>query len=108
MSWIRLRVALLSACFFSLALCAVRADTLDDVLAQLEQVHSFSGVSISPDGRWVAWLERRASNSNTLYVLDWKKPGAKPKAVRTDADTENTSSSEIVWAPDSKQFAFMS
>jgi len=55
------------------------ADTqkLEQVLSQLEQVRSFADISISPDGRWVAWVGAAPGNGTAVYVLDWKKQGAK-------------------------------
>lgn len=82
------------------------ADTLDEVLGQLEQVHSFSRVSISPDGRWVAYIEKKSGKDGALYLFDWKKPGAKPNQIRA-GDAENSNASDVAWAPDSKQVAFL-
>ncbi len=108
------RSILLSAavlCFAS----AVRAqeNRIDEVLKQLEQVHSFSSVSISPDGNRVAWVEGNSTESNsgkgnTVYLLDWKKAGAKPKRVPNGEPLENPEASEIAWSPDNRQIAFLS
>jgi dipeptidyl aminopeptidase/acylaminoacyl peptidase len=81
---------------------------IDQILKQLEQVHIFSGVSMSPDGRWVAWLSRGAGNKDSVYLLDWKKSGTKPKRITPGDALEEGDSSNITWSPDSRQCAFLS
>jgi dipeptidyl aminopeptidase/acylaminoacyl peptidase len=90
----------------ALALC-VQASTIDEVLKQLEAVKSFSGVSISPDGRWVTWVQAAADGNTEIYLLD--RMNAAAKAVRiTSGDAEiGRREHSVVWSPDSKQFAFM-
>ncbi len=81
---------------------------LDQVLGQLEQVHSFSDVSISPDGHWVAWVGRGSGKADSVYIIDRKKSGAKPKRIAAGDALDEGAASEIVWSPDSRQFAFLS
>lgn len=86
---------------------------IDEVLKQLEQIHSFSSVSISPDGNRVAWvegnsIEGNSGKGNAVYVLDWKKAGAKPKRVANGEPAENPEASEIAWSADSSEIAFLS
>jgi len=92
----------------ALALC-VQASTIDEVLKQLEAVKTFSGVSISPDGRWITWVQSAEdhSGSTEMYLLNRVDSGA--RAVRITAGDEHQSHNEhgVAWSPDSKQFAFL-
>ena len=63
---IMLKIVLAAA----LALC-VHASTIDEVLKQLEAVKSFSGVSISPDGRWLAYSGFQSGNWN-LFLREFR------------------------------------
>jgi len=98
-----------AAAFLLSTLCISAQDRpIDQVLKQLEQVHTLSGVSMSPDGRWVAWLSRGPGNKDSVYLLDWKKTGTKPKRITPGDALEEGDSSNIAWSPDSTQFAFLS
>jgi Tol biopolymer transport system component len=80
---------------------------IDEVLKQLEQVHAFSGVSMSPDGRWVAWIANDGTDGDTVYVADWKKAGAKPERISAVDPLDNPNASGIAWSPDSREFVFL-
>ena len=82
----------------ALALC-VQASTIDEVLKQLEATKSFSGVSISPDGHWITWVQ----GNTDIYLLDRTNPAAKPLDITSDGNREHS----VVWSPDSKRFVFM-
>jgi acylaminoacyl-peptidase len=79
---------------------------IDQVLQQLESVKTFSDVAISPDGRWITWIEPAAhlTEKSELYLLDWKNPSA--HAQRITPANEAGHPSGVAWAPDSAQFAF--
>ncbi|HTU47064.1 MAG TPA: S9 family peptidase [Bryobacteraceae bacterium] len=79
---------------------------IDQVLHQLEQVHTFSDVTISPDGRWITYIEpaARLSEKSELYLLDWKNATAHAQRVTPANDAAHPSG--VAWSPDSKQFAF--
>ncbi len=83
---------------------------MDQVLKQLEQVHSFSGVSISPDGKWITWAEAAAGNGahTDLYLLDWKNASAKPRRLTAGNGKASFDESAVAWSPDSTQVAFLS
>jgi dipeptidyl aminopeptidase/acylaminoacyl peptidase len=81
---------------------------VDEVLSQLEQARSFSDVRISPDGRWVAWISKDKGSGNAVYLLDWKRAGAKAKRISANDPLENPEASGITWSPDSRQIAFLS
>ncbi len=103
-----LGVLLCAAAFLTASPLGAQDSKIDQVLKQLEQVHSFSSVSISPDGNWVAWTEASSGKGNAVYLLEWKKAGVKPKHVSNGETAQDPESSEIVWSPDSREIAFLS
>ena len=82
--------------------------SIDTLLTQLEGVHSFSGVTISPDGRWVTWGEGKAAGNNELYILPVQQPGAKPKRLTAAHGKASADESGVTWSPDSTMVAFLS
>jgi dipeptidyl aminopeptidase/acylaminoacyl peptidase len=85
-------------------------ERIDQVLAQLDEVHSFSGVSISPDGKWVIWAQPAASSSidTNLFALNWSDPNAKPKRITAGDETKSFREHGVAWSPDSASIAFFS
>lgn len=83
---------------------------IDQVLTQLQQVHSFSGVSVSPDGNWVAWVQPalNESGSTEIFLLAWKNPSAKARRVTAGDGKRSYDESKVTWSPDSTQIAFLS
>jgi len=83
---------------------------IDRLLKQLEQVQSFSGVSISPDGRWVAWIEPapHGTGDTEIRLLDWKNSSAKSQRISAGDGKNSFYENGIAWSPDSRQFAFFS
>ncbi|MBV8808845.1 MAG: S9 family peptidase [Acidobacteriaceae bacterium] len=82
----------------------------DRVLQQLEQVHRFTGISISPDGRWVAWTGPDPdTESNTRIFLYDRQDGSK-KVRRLTAGNGKQSFREhgLAWSPDSTRIALFS
>jgi len=92
----------------TLALCA-QASTIDEVLKQLEAVKTFSGVSISPDGHWLTWVQAAEDHSgNTeIYLLDRTTPAAKPARITSGDSAAGPREHSVVWSPDSKRFTFL-
>ncbi|MGI8960591.1 MAG: prolyl oligopeptidase family serine peptidase [Bryobacteraceae bacterium] len=82
---------------------------IDAVLKELEEAHSFEGVTISPDGKWVTWGQAAQDNSrNTeIYRLDWKNSAAQPERVSA-GDGKPCREKGLAWSPDSLQIAFFS
>jgi len=82
--------------------------TIDQVLSELESVRSFSGVSISPDGHWLAWVESAADHSgnSNIYLLD-RTDAAKPIRITAGSAESERHEHSVVWSPDSRQFTFM-
>jgi dipeptidyl aminopeptidase/acylaminoacyl peptidase len=77
----------------------------------LEAVHSFSGVTISPDGHWVTWSEPAPGgvDGTVIYLADRIQPNSKPARVTAAADPKSFVTEEaIAWSPDSRRLAFLS
>jgi dipeptidyl aminopeptidase/acylaminoacyl peptidase len=94
-----------------LAACASgQQSKINEVLKQLEQVRTFSAVSISPDGRWVTWAEPAPDDSgkSAIYLLDWKNASAKPRRLSAGDGKAFFNETGAAWSPDSKQIAFFS
>jgi len=106
------RYGCLVACvslLLSVGVAAGQNSKIDDVLHQLEQVHTFSGVSISPDGKWIAWSPGQDGSARYgIYLLDWKNPTAKPEGLSAAEGKGSFRQTPPVWSPDSTQVAFFS
>jgi dipeptidyl aminopeptidase/acylaminoacyl peptidase len=94
----------------ALVLCELASaqTSIDRVLGELESVRTFSGVSISPDGHWITWVEIAGDHGggSEIYLLDRTNPAATPARVTSGADIERREHG-VVWSPDSKQFTFL-
>src|SRR3954451_19292973 len=104
---------------FSLGLLASAAawsaDTnsaaVNRVLDQLEAVHSFSGVTISPDAHWVTWSEPApgGADGNVILLADRTQRTQKPVRITGVADPKSFATEEgLAWSPDSRRLAFLS
>jgi len=99
------RVVLAGIVFATAAFCAAN-DQLNQVLKQLERTHSFSGVTISPDGRWITWVESDGGDSRKMYLLEWGNSSAKPQAIAVEAESAALQEG-VAWSPDSRKIAFL-
>lgn len=108
-----------TVCRLSLAILATQAgqcadtnsSTINQVIEQLEAVRSYSGVTISPDGHWVAWVEPAtgAAAGSAIYLADRTDTTPKPVRVTALANAASFVSEEgVAWSPDSRRFAFLS
>ena len=88
------------------ALLAQSGDKIDQILAELERVHHFGAVSISPDGAWVTWIEEPAAGKDRILL---KPRSGQGEAVRVTAGKAGDFvESGVAWSSNSKMFAFIS
>jgi dipeptidyl aminopeptidase/acylaminoacyl peptidase len=93
------------------SLCA--AQSHPDPLHDMFDVRTFKQVSISPDGKRVAWVENlpspggAPSSNSAIYVADVNPPS---RAIRITAAASRAAHQEdnVAWSPDSKRLAFLS
>ncbi len=98
----------------SAAAChGVQKSSIEDALDSLFAVHTFEQVSISPDGKRVAWVkplrgksEKPAGNS-AIYVATLGSSEQPRRISAGDGITEYTEH-DIAWSPDSRKLAFLS
>src|SRR5258708_2553145 len=100
-------VSLLQFCFAQPArpknaTVKVSVSPMDDVVKTLFSAKTFEQVTISPDGKRVAWVEKSPAVPRTMYISD-----AKPGAVARPIAPGNTDLS-LAWSPDSKSLAYLS
>jgi hypothetical protein len=108
----------LASAFFTAAGYAAVGPTVDEAMAKLANVHTFSETAISLDGQWVAWVEALPrttageSRGSAVYVAPRSVPanahrvtafGDAPAAVATKHSEQSST-----WSADSKRLAFLS
>jgi dipeptidyl aminopeptidase/acylaminoacyl peptidase len=96
------RFFLAALCLFAARAIPAQNSQIDRVLQQLEQVHSFSSVAISPNGKWVAWTQPSSGDpeNSEIYLVNAADSSAKARRVSSGAG--------IAWSPDSTELAFLS
>ncbi len=101
---------LTAALFLTVVPAPARDARIDQVLNQLEQVHPFSAVSISPDGKWVTWTQPASSDTEDteIFLLHWGDAAAKPTRITAGNGTQSLREHAVAWSPDSSQIAFFS
>ncbi len=108
-----------STCILQLGLSAAaialpadtNTSTISRVIDQLEAVHSFSEITISPDGHWVTWSEPAPGgvDGTAIFLADRTQPGVKPHRLTALADSSSYVTEEgLAWSPDSRRVAFLS
>ncbi len=75
---------------------------VDNVSETLFRRKSFEQVSISPNGRQVAWVEKAPGAGRTVYVSA-ARIGAVPRSIGPGSSDDS-----LAWSPDSKWLAFIS
>jgi dipeptidyl aminopeptidase/acylaminoacyl peptidase len=100
----------LSMLLLALTTAFAQEPRIDRMLNELQHVQTLSSVSISPDGRWVAWMEpaSESNEKNVIHLLDWRDSSAKPERVTASSGTAFFDQSGLAWSPDGAQVAFFS
>jgi dipeptidyl aminopeptidase/acylaminoacyl peptidase len=82
--------------------------TIDVLTRAMAGMHGYGQVAVSPDGRYVAWVEggrrARSSGRSGIYVADLKSPGGQPKQITAGGHSEQG----LAWSPDATRLAFFS
>ena len=78
----------------------------DALMHTLFSAHGFGQVSISPDGKRVAWVETAAGKSS-LFVSSTSS-GDKPRRITAGPVTGQHSEDSPAWSPDGQRLAFLS
>lgn len=95
----------------SLGWSAAQSTKIDTVIDQLEQVHSFSGVAISPDAKWVVWIEPapHGADGSAIYLADRNARAFSPRRITALSNPATyVTEGEVAWSPDSQRLAFLS
>jgi dipeptidyl aminopeptidase/acylaminoacyl peptidase len=80
-------------------------DRIDTMLSELENIHHFGSVSVSPNGEFVTWIEDAEGGKTKIYL---KSRAGKAVRVTAGAAKDSFDENGIAWSADSKSFAFIS
>jgi dipeptidyl aminopeptidase/acylaminoacyl peptidase len=90
------------------------AQTLDQRLDAIFGVQTFAEVALSPNGRWLAWVEvvsgshAKTALGSAIHLLDLQAAQGTPRRL-TGGDGRNTHAEQgLAWSPDSRRLAFLS
>src|ERR1700758_3684601 len=105
----RFLFALLSCLLpFAAARAQARGSSIDETLSMLARVRTFDGVSVSPDGSRVAWVETAPGGGDAIYVEELNAQGARPRRVTAGDGSAAYDEHDAVWSPDGSRLAFLS
>lgn len=88
--------------------------TLDQRIDALLDVCTFKEVALSPDGRWLAWVEEvppkdgTATAQSAVYISDQRGGEKVPRRLSAGNLTTMHAEHDLAWSPDSRQLAFLS
>ena len=82
---------------------------LDAAIDSLFAARHLDEVSISPDGRWLAWIQSRPESplDKSVLVTDLRGTNAPPRLVSLDHESRGYAQG-LAWSPDSRNLAFLS
>ncbi len=96
----------------SILASAALAQTVPQLLSTISGTTNYRDAVVSPDGHYAAWTvnlrnrDNTASRNSEIWLLDLTVPGA--AAQKVSASKTPHAEHSLAWAPDSKQFAFLS
>jgi dipeptidyl aminopeptidase/acylaminoacyl peptidase len=92
---------------------ADETEPIHEVEKTLFATRRFEQAAISPDGKWVAWVETligkdgAPSGNTAIYVLRLESK-APPKRLKAGVGPGEHEEGNVAWSPDSKRVAFLS
>jgi dipeptidyl aminopeptidase/acylaminoacyl peptidase len=92
---------------------ATSSSPIDELMESLGSVRAFREVALSPDGRYVAWVEgkhganQELSAHSTIFVADRESPGT-PRRISAGDENYHCAEHQIAWSRDSRSLAFLS
>jgi dipeptidyl aminopeptidase/acylaminoacyl peptidase len=86
------------------------ARSIGSVLDTLDRVKGFRETAMSPDGRYVAWVEEvsAADGTTAIYMREVGAPPAEAHAILASNDGRPHHDDGLAWSPDSRTLAFFS
>jgi len=101
----------LAACFTAAPSSAQAPPrSIGRVLDTLDRVRSFHQTAMSPDGRYVAWVEdvSAAEGTTAIYVRKIGAPAAETRAILASNDGRSHKDDGVAWSRDGRTLAFLS
>lgn len=89
------------------------SDRVGRAISATYAARDFAEVAIAPDGRRVAWVERRfgadgvPDGHSDIFISDLRSP-APPRRLTAATGTRHAAESGLAWSPDSQVVAFLS
>jgi dipeptidyl aminopeptidase/acylaminoacyl peptidase len=88
--------------------------SLETLFNSLAAVRRFDQVAISPDGKYVAWVEAIVDkkgvpgDKTAIYLSETPPAAVAPRRISASDDQKEYAEKDVSWSPDSKQLAFLS
>jgi dipeptidyl aminopeptidase/acylaminoacyl peptidase len=92
---------------------AASTSSVDQLMDSLALIRGFREVALSPDGRYVAWVEAKhganqeLSAHTAIFIADRESPGT-PRRITAADENHPCAEHQIAWSRDSRSLAFLS
>jgi dipeptidyl aminopeptidase/acylaminoacyl peptidase len=80
---------------------------MENALREAVAVQMFDGVSLSPDGRHIAWIEHIRPRDGAIYVATTAN-GKDRRRITAGDGVQHFRENALAWSPDSNRIAFLS